>query len=199
MQAIEAECTVQSKDGRFITDDGVLCANRVRRRIKEVREKILVPVEEAIQQLKAGGDETCPTQASDASQCSGSHAPEVTNGALKSPEDCYKEALVDNQSWPVSIARIQANAIAHGWHRGMTEAAILCNDSIQNQGWYFYKIIIAARDKKPCLSPCPECGTMPETRQWHTYCPKCGLEAGFGDTPEQCEANWQAMVASRKP
>lgn len=45
------------------------------------------------------------------------------------------------------------------------------------------------------LLACPTCGVQPETRNWHTYCPKCGKEAAFGETPWECEQIWNAMVA----
>jgi len=45
------------------------------------------------------------------------------------------------------------------------------------------------------LLGCPTCGIKPETRQWHTYCPKCGLESAFGETPEKCKSIWNIMVA----
>ena len=52
------------------------------------------------------------------------------------------------------------------------------------------------RTKSRVLLACPTCGIQPETRQWHTYCPHCGREAEFGETPEKCEANWNKMIAS---
>jgi len=47
------------------------------------------------------------------------------------------------------------------------------------------------------LLDCPTCGTQPETRNWHTYCPKCGREAAFGETPWECEQIWNAMIAGQ--
>lgn len=43
---------------------------------------------------------------------------------------------------------------------------------------------------------CPNCGIPPETRQWHTYCPKCGMESEFGETPDDCETNWNKLIAA---
>lgn len=45
------------------------------------------------------------------------------------------------------------------------------------------------------VNNCPKCNTPPETRNWHTYCPTCNLEGPFGETPQECEANWNAMTA----
>ena len=47
------------------------------------------------------------------------------------------------------------------------------------------------------LLACPTCDIEPETQQWHTYCPKCGIEAAFGETPDECEANWNKMISGQ--
>lgn len=47
------------------------------------------------------------------------------------------------------------------------------------------------------LLPCPKCNMIPETRNWHTYCPKCGREAAFGETPFECEKIWNAMILAQ--
>jgi hypothetical protein len=52
-------------------------------------------------------------------------------------------------------------------------------------------------EKPSVLLDCPNCGIQPETRQWHTYCPKCGLESAFGETPQQCEDNWNSSMKSK--